>query len=135
MTDKERRTVTLDPQNDKYLDEHDNASAFVNRMIEHARKTGEVATAGIDVQIRQKQRELETAEQKVANLERDIAELQELREQLMAEDQAEIEKARAALEGTERDPANPAIKNWADKLGITAEELIRELAEDENDAV
>ncbi len=129
MTEKKRTSISIDPANKHYLDERDNASAFVNRMLEHARKTGEVATAGIDVQIRQKQRELETARDKVENLERDIEELEDLRAQLMAEDDAEIKKARAALEGAEHDPANPAIKNWADKLGITAQELIRELEE------
>lgn len=127
MSDKERKSFSLDPKNKQWLDEKDNASAVVDRMIEHARKTGDVATAGIDVQIQQKQRELENAKSRVENLRQDLEELSRLREQLMVEETAGIEKARDALEGADRDPANPAIKNWADKLGITPQDLIERL--------
>jgi chromosome segregation ATPase len=38
-----------------------------------------------------------------------------------------LDEAREALEETDRDPNNPAIQNWAEKLNMTATELIEQL--------
>jgi len=38
-----------------------------------------------------------------------------------------MESAREALKGIERDPTNPAIKNWAKKLGMSPGKLIENL--------
>jgi len=127
MSDKERRTVTLDSENHEYLKKEDNASAVVNDLIEQLRQGGDRQTAAIELQIEQKERELSEAEGKVERLERELAELQELRANFEHEEDAELERAIEALEGTPRDPSNPAVENWAGRLGMTPAELVEEL--------
>lgn len=127
MSDKERRTVTLDAENDKVLEESDNASAIVNDLVEQYRKNGDRGTAALELQREQKQRELKNAKRKVENLEQDIAELDALIREYQREEDAELQEAREKLAKTPKEPDNPAIKSWAKDLGLTPEQLLDEL--------
>jgi predicted RNase H-like nuclease (RuvC/YqgF family) len=127
MTEKERRTVTLDPENDRVLEDSDNASAIVNDLVEQYRKNGDRGTAALELQREQKQRELKNAKRKVENLEQDIAELDALIREYQREEDAELQEARAKLAQTPKEPDNPAIKSWAQDLGLTPEQLLDEL--------
>jgi predicted RNase H-like nuclease (RuvC/YqgF family) len=127
MSDKERRTVTLDAENDKVLEESDNASAIVNDLVEQYRKNGDRGTAALELQREQKQRELKNAKRKVENLEQDIAELDALIREYQREEDAELQEAREKLAETPKEPDNPAIKSWAKDLGLTPEQLLDEL--------
>jgi len=127
MSDKERRTVTLDSENHEYLKKEDNASAVVNDLINQLRQSGERQTAALDLQIEQKERELSEAETTVDRLERELAELRQLRANYEHEEDAKLERAIDALENTPRDPSNPAVENWAGRLGMTPAELVEEL--------
>jgi len=127
MSDKERRTVTLDSENHEFLKKEDNASAVVNDLIEQLRQGGDRQTAALDLQIEQKERELSEAETTVDRLERELAELRELRANYEHEEDAKLERAIEALEGTPRDPSNPAVENWAGRLGMTPAELVEKL--------
>lgn len=127
MSDKERRTVTLDAENDKILEESDNASAIVNDLVEQYRKNGDRGTAALELQREQKQRELKNAKRKVENLEQDIAELDALIREYQREEDAELQEAREKLAETPKEPDNPAIKSWAKDLGLTPEQLLDEL--------
>jgi len=124
MSDKETRTVSIDPENDDWLQNQDNASAVVNELVEQARKTGNIETAALDLQKRQKKRELELSRQKTQNLEQDIEEIEETKKQLSNYEDAKIEEAKEALPDGVDDPANPGVENWAAKLGMTPTELL-----------
>jgi predicted RNase H-like nuclease (RuvC/YqgF family) len=127
MTEKERRTVTLDPENDRVLEDSDNASAIVNDLVEQYRKNGDRGTAALELQREQKQRELKNAKRKVENLKQDIAELDALIREYQREEDAELQEAREKLAQTPKEPDNPAIQSWAQDLGLTPEQLLDEL--------
>jgi len=127
MSDKETRTVSLDKENHEYLKKEDNASAVVNELIEQLRQGGDRQTAALELQIEQKERELSEANGKVDRLERELAELRELRANYEQQEDAKLQRAIEVLEGVEDDPENPGVQNWAGKLGMTPEELLEEL--------
>jgi len=127
MSDKKTKSVSLDAEVHDFLKQEDNASALVNDLVEQYRKGGDRHTAAIDLQIGQKERELEQAENKVSRLKHEIEELQSLKTTFEREENAELEAAIDALEGVPREPSNPAIENWAGNLGMTTAELIEEL--------
>jgi len=105
----------------------DNASAVVDDLLDQYRKTGDRATAALDLQIEQKEGELSEVQDTVSRLERELAELRELRSQFEEQESAELKKARKELEDTPKDPSNPAIENWAGKLGMEPTELIEKI--------
>jgi len=127
MADKERRTVSLDPQNHEWLSDHDNASALVNDLVEQYRRNGDRGTAGLELQRQQKEREKEHLEQRLENIETDIQELDALIREYRRSEDAELVEARETLADTPRDPENPAIQSWARDLGMTPEQLIEDL--------
>lgn len=127
MTDKERRTFTLDPENDRYCEELDNASAKVNKVITQLRQGSDSGTVAIDMQLRQKRRELTEAKNTVDRLESDIEELERVKDELTTQESKEISDAREALEDTPKKTTNPAIKKWANDLSMTPERLVERL--------
>jgi len=127
MSNKETRTVSLDPQNHEFLKTEDNASAVVNDLVDQLRQGGDRQTAGIDLQISQKERELTDAKGTVERLEREIQELKKLKATFERKEDARLDEAIDALEGVPREPTNAAIENWAGKLGMTPTELVEEL--------
>lgn len=131
MTDKERRTFTIDPENDELCKEHDNASALVNELLEQYRKGSDKETVGIDLQIEQKQRELRDRRKEVKRIERDIEELEQLRAGINKQEDVELSKAKEALANTPKEPTNDAIQSWASDLGLTPAQLIDELGDEQ----
>lgn len=124
---KETRTVTLDKENDEFLAEQDNASAVVNDLVTQYREGGDRGTVALELQKSQKKRELETHRNFVQNLETDIQELERLINEFKREESAELRQAKDALEHVPNDPENEAVKNWAQKLGMTPDELLSEI--------
>lgn len=124
---KETRTVSLDEENDEWLEEQNNASAVVNDLVEQARRNGGTQMAAINLQITQKERELEHRESDVDRLKREVEELRELKRLEQKEEEANLERAADALEGVPLEEDNPAVENWAEKLGMSAAELVEEL--------
>lgn len=131
MTDKERRTFTIDPENDELCQEHDNASALVNELLEQYRKGSDKETVGIDLQIEQKQRELQERRKEVERIERDIEELEQLRAGISKQEDAQLSEAKEALANTPKEPTNDAIQSWASDLGMTPAQLIDELQDEQ----
>lgn len=127
MSDKETRTVSLSPDNNDYLKNKDNASAVVDDLITQLREGGDRQTAVVDMQIEQQRREITEAENRVERLEQGLDELLSLRQELQNEESAELQEARQALENTPKEPDNPAIQEWAKRLGMAPEELLQQL--------
>lgn len=87
------------------------------------------------------ERRIEETEQRIQNLKREINE----RKRELAKHQERLERYKSkleefdeykydqlggaieALENVPKDPDNPGVKNWADKIGITPEELLEEI--------
>jgi len=124
---KTRKSFTLDDENARWLEQRDNASAVVNRIVKHARVTGEGETAGIDAQIEQKRREFRDFKQRIESIEQDIDDLKERKQRVTNQESAELTEAKEVLADVPKDPTNPGIQNWADRLGMTPQELIEEL--------
>lgn len=127
MSDKETRTVSLSPDNNDYLKNKDNASAVVDDLITQLREGGDRQTAVVDMQIEQQRREITEAKNRVERLEQGLDELLSLRQELQNEESAELQEARQALENTPKEPDNPAIQEWAKRLGMAPEELLQQL--------
>lgn len=132
---KDRRGISVDPEVNEYLGRDGvNASELIESLVREHMKIGDTQTVALEVQIRQKERELESTEERVEALKRDIAELRELQGQLASEDDEQLDAHLAALNNTPLDPTNPAIMNHAKTLDITPQELVRELEEYRNEA-
>lgn len=127
MTGKPRKTVTLSEEAKAILDTEDNASAVVTDLVEQYGRSGERGTAGLRLQRKHKARELEQSLETVERLEAELEDIDELIEEFEVQRSDEWQDAKDALEHTPKDPENDAIKHWAQKLGITPEELIEEL--------
>lgn len=125
--DKERRTVSLSPENDRFLEQTDNASALVDDLVSQYRKTGDRNTTGLELQRKHKQAELEEALDRAERLRREVNELSAVIESTREQQDDQWETAQDALTGVPRDPDNPAIQNWAQKLGVTPARLIERL--------
>jgi len=77
--------------------------------------------------------EIERLEEEIDDVEREKQKLRERRSQLeeklddLDDEPALMDQAREKLSETPRDPSNPAIENWASKLGMTSDELVAQL--------
>jgi len=128
MSEKKQKSFTVDLENAELCEEHDNASALVNDLLEQYRKGSDEETAGFDVQIDQKQKELRERQKGVKRIQQDIQQLKQLKAGVSKKEDAKLEEARDALENVPLEVGNPAVENWAGGLGMTQQELINELS-------
>lgn len=129
---KTRKNISIDSELAEIVDSREefNLSGFVNACLEqHFAQAGATSPAETAMRAR-----LEELEAELEDLEREQHRIREKRneieEQLEEESDSEhelIEQARETLSSVPREPDNPAIQNWAGKLGITPEQLIDEL--------
>jgi chromosome segregation ATPase len=89
----------------------------------------------LEFRIEQVKSELDEVEGRAERKRRELDELQsrrkQHREKKKNERRSKLEEARETLDDVPRDPENPAVENWAEKIGITPEELLDELYGDE----
>jgi len=105
---------------------------IVNHALEREFSTTE--TAAVERRIDEKRQRIQTLEREINERERelakeqdDLARLERQLESYTDHRQDRIDKARDALEGVDPKPDNPAVENWAEKLGMTPGELVEEL--------
>jgi len=128
---KIRKQITVDPKLAEEVERRDefNLSGFVNRCLEHHFAGG--SQTGIDESALRA--EIERLEEEIDDVEREKQKLRERRSQLeekldeLDDEPALMDQAREKLAQTPRDPSNPAIENWASKLGMTSDELVAQL--------
>jgi DNA repair exonuclease SbcCD ATPase subunit len=129
---KTRKTITVDAELARLVDNRDefNLSGFVNRCLEQ-HFGGQIAATPEKAALKA---ELEELEEELADLDQKRQRLRDERQDIeqRLDEQAEqepelLDQARTKLQGTPRDPDNPAVQNWAGKLGIPADQLINEL--------
>ena len=129
---KTRKTITIDSELAEIVDRRDefNLSGFVNVCLEqHFSADGATspeATAlkaqleQVEEQLQQKSQERERLRSRRERLEEQLEDIEDGEPELLSQ-------AREALENTPKDVENPAIQNWASKLGIPSKELVQEL--------
>lgn len=129
MSDREPRSVNFDVDNLQWMDENiGNRSEFINDLIHQYRQgTSEMndAVARFRLeQLAQQEASLETRLESIRSEKEAVRDNLNVAEEIK---ESELEEARENLKGTPRDPSNPAIQKWAEKVGMTAPELIEEL--------
>lgn len=128
--EKKVKSFTVDRGNAEFLTEQDNASALVNDLVEKYRTDGNRELAALELRREQKRRELEQAREEVARLENDLEEIDALIDDADAEEASKIEDASESLPPSRRlDHDNPAVENWARKLGMPVSTFLEELRE------
>lgn len=125
---KKRKTVTVDEDVYEYLDQPGvNASGLMNDLLKRHMNGGDVDGVVREFRINQLEEEAgeydERAERKREQAER----LRELAEEKRSKLDSELAEAREALATVPHEPSNPAVQNWAKKLGMTPDELLEGL--------
>jgi len=119
---------TNDDAMDAYLDQKDNKSAYLRRLVEADMRGGKsVDYVGIQKQIETLERDAQDLAQREETKQQRAEELREFLETMEDRECAGLQDAKRKLSDTPREPDNPAIKKWAEKLGMTPEELCQEL--------
>lgn len=124
MSKKETRTISFDPENDRFLSNQDNASALVNDLVSQYRKGADKHSVAIDLQIEQKRRQLREKQGAVNRIEEEIDELEKLKRSFAQEEEAQLEEAKETLDADCYDVTNPAIQRWAEKLDMPPERVV-----------
>lgn len=125
---KRRRSVSLEPDVHDYLSREEvNASALVNELVRRHMEGGMEDTAVLRLRKEQVKSEVDHLK---ARTENKIDELQQLENKLETcenQQQEELEEVREILDDVPAEPTNPAVQTQADKLDMTAEELLEAL--------
>ena len=130
---KERRTVTLEREVDDYLaQDHVNASGLVNDLVKRHMNGDDANGAIREFRMNQLLEQANEYEMRAKRKREEVNRLQEVAKEKEATRDEEVQKVVEKLSGVERDPENPAIKRNADKLGITAQELLDKLPDDDD---
>jgi len=108
----------------------------IKEIVEGAleREFSTAATAAVERRIDEKKQRIQTLDREINERQRERAEekdelelLQRQVENYENKTDSKLKKAREELSDTPKDADNPAIENWAKKLGMTPEELINQL--------
>lgn len=124
MSDKKRKSLTLDEENYECLQQEDNASAVVNDLVSNYRRTGDRGTAGLELRLKHVEDQLHSAQERVEMFENQAKDIKRLIKERKREEDTELRQAREALEHVPQEADNPAVENWAEKLGMTPTELL-----------
>lgn len=125
-TEKKTKSVSLDPENKRYLDKQDNASALVNDLVQQVREGGDKSTAMIEWQLDKKRDQKRETEKKLNRIENSIEELEQMKQGFNRVEQENLEKAKKMFSNP-TDPTDPAIQKWANKCGMKPDELIQHI--------
>lgn len=129
---KKRKTVTLDPEVKAYLDSNGrNASETVNQLVKMEMGEEVVNEQLIKMRMEMEEDRYEDAAQKArGHLER-YNQLKSRLEQKQERSNTLLQEAGETLRDDQLQEDNPAVENWAEKIGIEPRELIEELGEDD----
>lgn len=101
---KRPRSVTLDPQNDRFLSQSNvNASGLINQLVSRHREGETKAEAVLKYREEQLESEIREIEARLEAKERELAELRERREEIQAEQDTVVEEVDALLDRMEAD--------------------------------
>jgi len=126
---RETVSVTLDPQNVEWLDEHcDNRSAFINKLLTRSRNNEDAIEHVVArYRIEQLKRERATLESQMDGIDEQIKELEDRETRTEEKREVRLDEAKQNLTDVPPDPTNPAVQTWADKLDMSPQGLVEEL--------
>lgn len=129
MSEKVRISVTIDAENKRWIDNnHQKRSTFINELVTAARRNGCQNEAVVrQYRIQQLQSDKQRRKAELESIQEELEQLRSLEQEKEAKQEELIEEAREQLYGARLEPDNPAVQNWAEKIGITPQELIEEL--------
>lgn len=127
MTEDTRITINFDPDQYRYLKKKDNTSAHVRRLVESDMKGQDTDLVGLEVQIQTLEQQAQHAAEQEEMYQSRAEELRDLRNQMGEKESIKLSEAKKNLEDTPKEPNNPAIQRWAEKLSLTPRELCQEL--------
>jgi len=128
MSDKKRTSITIDQEVYEFLQQGQiNQSGLINELVQRYRESKDRDVAALEQQRERLIEEAEELEERAETKRQHAANLEELIAEAKEHKQTDVDRAREALEHTDKEPDNPAIKRWAEKLGMTPEKLINVL--------
>jgi len=131
MTDKERTSISVDKDVYEYLQQSSiNQSGLINDLVRNYKDNEELQVAALELRYQHLIDEAEEHEERADRKREKAAEVKELLEEAKASGVDGIEDARDGLAGVPEGkltPGNPAVQNWADKLGVTPTALLEQL--------
>jgi len=110
-----------------YLQQKDNQSAYLRRLVRADMKGSDVDLVGLQLQIETLEQQAQSHAEQEEMYQQRAEELREKLEQAQSKTDLTLQEARNALENTPKDPTNEAVKHWAEKIGITPETLCEKL--------
>lgn len=127
---KERKSVTLDPEVAAYLDSNcRNASQTVNKLVKMEMGEDVVNEQLLKMRMEMEKDRYESAAQKAkGHLER-YNQLEKQWAEHKSRQQKQLTQAYETLESVPWEEDNTAIQKWAEKVGKTPRELIKQLEE------
>lgn len=146
MSDKRRRSVSLDEDVDAVLADHPNASALVNELVEQYGYVGKAREAALNKRIAEKESELKELREKkgrvearIDELEREITQLRDDLHSLSVEERQQVrevvelcepdENGRRALDPERLTPENEVVELRAGEAGMKPEKFVEEVRE------
>lgn len=131
MSDKKRTSITIDEEVYEYLKQSEiNQSGLINELVKEYKRNDKRRVAALETRY---QELIGDAEEAAARAERKYAEAEEVQELLEEARKGKVNGIEAATDALSEipderlTPENPAVQNWADKLGITATQLVQQL--------
>jgi DNA anti-recombination protein RmuC len=131
MTEKVSTSISLTAKNRDYLDrEVNNRSGFINDLIDaHREGKSEMDEAIARFRREQLEQELNSVTRREDEIRNELETLNEQITQEQQRKQEKLEDAKEAIGGMHLTADNPAVKNWAENVGMSPEELLEELDE------
>jgi len=131
MTEKKRTSITVDPAVYEFLKQPDvNQSGLINELVKEYKDNEKRQVAALKLRRDHLLQEATEAEETAEQKREQAAEVEALLEDARNAESDKLQQAREALSGIDdRDlsPENPAVQNWADKLDLSPEELLKQL--------
>lgn len=127
---KERRTITLDPAADEYLGQEGvNASELVNKLVKNHYAAGGDELSMLDLREQQLESDVANLEARLETKREELEQIRDRKRSLKDEKDDRLDDAVDALAGRhgQLQASNPAVENWADKLGMPPEALVEEI--------
>lgn len=127
---KERRTVTLDPDVDQYLDEEGvNASQLINHLVENHFTLGGDEIGMLRLREQQLESDITELESRLSSKRKELEQVQYRLDEHRDDQDSVLLEAAETLPPDVRTPDNPAVETWAKKANLPVSEFLDRLEE------
>lgn len=131
MSDKKRTSISIDTDVYEFLKQPEvNQSGLINDLVKQYRDNNDRQVAALRLRYEHLVDEAEEAEERAEKKREQAEEIKQLLHDAEESESNGLSKARDALSGLEfeeADPDNPAVENWARKLDMTPQQLLKQL--------